>query len=151
MMKLNLDLIPSSSFYQNVRKILTKSQWSAISNQVRSEAYDICRICNSSSEPATDCHEVWFYDEHTLTQKLVKLEALCKRCHGVKHYGFSQLRGKEKETLQHMMKVNGITKKQAETAVNKSFQVWEQRSQKQWKLDISLLSEYNIDVSKIKL
>jgi len=48
------------------------------------------------------------------------------------------------------MKVNNLSYKDAEESINKSFEVWEKRSQKQWKLDISILKDYGIDISKIK-
>jgi len=48
------------------------------------------------------------------------------------------------------MKVNKLTENEAEEAIAKSFEVWEMRSKKKWKLDISLLEAYGIDTSKIK-
>lgn len=139
--------MPSSTFYRNVRAVLTKKQWSVISKQVRSEAYDICQICH---DHADDTHEIWFYDDHTVTRKLVGLRALCKSCHGVKHFGFSRIQGRGEQALQHFMKINELTRQEAEIAITKSFEVWQKRSQKQWKLDISILKDYGIDITKIK-
>ena len=48
------------------------------------------------------------------------------------------------------MKVNGLSREDAEAAIKKSFEVWRKRSEKEWTLDISLLSDYGIDISKIK-
>lgn len=76
--------------------------------------------------------------------------ALCPDCHGVKHFGFSQIQGKSEAALQHYMKVNGLDREEAEKAIAKSFDVWAKRSEKEWALDISILSDYGVDISKIK-
>src|ERR1700722_267423 len=101
-MKLTIELVPSSSFYQNVRAVLSPAQWRTLSKQVRSEAYDICEICGASSEQSLDCHEIWNYDDKKQIQKLVGLRALCKKCHGVKHFGLSQIRGAGEQSLKHL-------------------------------------------------
>jgi len=147
--RLSIELVPSSAFYKNCRQILTKVQWDILSKQVRSAVYDSCEICKID-HGQMDAHEIWFYDDHNLVQKLIGLQSLCKNCHGVKHFGFSQLQGKGAQTLRHFMKVNNLSYKDAEESINKSFEVWEKRSQKQWKLDISILKDYGIDISKIK-
>ena len=147
--RLTLELVPSTAHYKNVRQILTKTQWDILSKQVRSAVYDTCEICGNDNG-RTDCHETWFYDDHNLVQKLIGLQCLCKNCHGVKHFGFSQIQGKGERMLLHFMKINNLNRKDAEEAINKSFEVWKKRSQKQWKLDISILKDYGIDISKIK-
>jgi len=67
----------------------------------------------------------------------------------VKHFGLAQVNGKEKVALKHFMKVNKVTKKVAEKYIANEFMVWATRSGKNWKLDISILEEYGIDVKKI--
>lgn len=140
---LSLDLVPATAFGSNVRAILTRAQWASLSKQVRSQAYDICQICQGE---AHDCHERWSYDEGKSIQKLVGLIALCKSCHQVCHFGLARVQGKEKRAQQHLMKVNGWTNKQAEQHIQQSFKIWAKRSKKQWTLDISILSDYGIDV-----
>ena len=147
--QLSIELVPASAYGRNVREILTKTQWSIISKQVRSAAYDTCEICHSQ-DGQLDCHEIWFYNDNILTQKLIGLIALCKKCHGVKHFGLSELQGKRKETLLHFMKINNLSQIDAEKAIHKSFEIWEKRSQFQWKLDISKLKDYGIDIAKIQ-
>jgi hypothetical protein len=149
-MKLNLELVPSSCFYKNVRQILSKEQWSTISKQVRSSVYDACEICQSDSEQFLDCHEVWEYNDKKLIQKLIKMQALCKKCHGVKHFGLSKIQGKEAQAIRHLMAINKMTITQAKDYVAQAFQVWAERSKKTWKLDLSHLEEYGIDVGKLK-
>ena len=146
-MLLEIELVPQSCWFSNVRACLTKQQWSTLSKSVRSKAYDICEVCEAE---ATDCHEVWAYDDRKRTQKLTGMVALCPACHEVKHIGLARIRGKGEQALKHFMKVNGLSRKKAEATIQEAFQVWKKRSQKQWALDISILNDYGVDVSKIK-
>lgn len=149
-MILELDLVPASSWGSNVRSILTKNQWTAISQRVRSQVYDICQICEFSNEQPLHAHEIWRYYEREHIQKLIGMIALCPSCHRVKHFGLARVRGKEEQALRHFMKINKITKKEAEEYINKSFKIWADRSSKKWTLDISILNDYGIDTNKIK-
>jgi hypothetical protein len=80
-------------------------------------------------------------------QKLVALQSLCKACHGVKHFGFSRTQGKGEEAIKHFVAVNKMSRKSALKHIEKCFQEWEIRSKKKWKLDISFLSTYGIDIT----
>ena|ERR1700693_3567728 len=150
-MKLTLELVPASCFYKNVRQILTKTQWNILSRQVRSQAYDICEICHSNSEKSLDCHEIWEYNDTRLIQKLIKMIALCKNCHQVKHFGLARLQGREAYALQHFMKINKMQRKEAENYIQKAFMTWADRSQYNWSIDISILSNYSLKLTKEKL
>ena len=145
--RLTIELCPKTCWFSNVRSAISNGQWTYLSNKVRSDAYDVCRVCLAE---ARDCHEVWFYDDHNLVRKLIGLRALCKNCHMVKHIGYAEVQGKGERALRHFMKVNDMTRADARAAIKKSFYVWEQRSKKLWALDISLLNDYGIDVSKVK-
>lgn len=149
-MILNIELVPSSCWFSNVRSSISKLRWFTISKRIRSQAYDICEICRSNSEESLDCHEVWEYDDKKQIQKLIKMAALCKNCHMVKHFGFAQFQGKGELAMQHLMKVNKLTKKQAIKYLNGVMEQWVERSKKNWKLDISHLSEYDINISELK-
>jgi len=142
-LKLTIELVPESAFYKNVRALLTKDQWSALSKQVRSAAYDICQICNSPKQ-SLDCHEVWHYNDSKLIQKLTGLVALCKDCHMVKHFGFAQIKGKGEQALNHFMKINKLTRRQALTYIEEAFEIWKLRSKSSWTTDVSFLENYSI-------
>ncbi len=150
-MKLTIELVPSSSWFNNVRAVLTRKQWDVLRKQVYSEAWDTCQICGGAGpKHPVECHEIWHYDDKKLIQKLVGMIALCPDCHMVKHIGLAQLQNKSKKALKHLMKVNKISKKEAEKYIADSFMKWAERSSKSWKLDISILESYGIDVKKIK-
>lgn len=136
-MKLTLDLIPSSSFYKNVRSEVSKSEWDKIRKEVYKKANYVCEICGKKDR--LDAHEIFEYDEINNVQKLIGLIALCNRCHQVKHFGLAQIQGKEKEAYEQLMQVNGISFEEAKIYVAKCFAEWQNRSKKTWTLDLSYL------------
>ena len=150
-MKLTIELVPASSWFNNVRAVLTRSQWDVLRKQVYSQAWDLCQICGGvGPKHPVECHEIWHYDDKKLIQKLVGMIALCPDCHMVKHIGLAQVRNKGDKAIKHLMKVNKLSKKEAEKYVKESFEIWAKRSSKNWKLDISILESYGIDVKKLK-
>lgn len=148
-MKLSIELVPSSSWFNNVRAVLTQAQWDVLRKQVYSEAWDMCQVCGGvDSKHPVECHEIWNYDDKNLIQKLEGMIALCPNCHMVKHIGLAQIQNKGVKALKHLMKINGLKKKEAEQYIAEAFAVWEKRSRKSWTLDISYLERYGIDVKK---
>ncbi len=149
--KLTIELAPSTSWFNNVRAIVTKSQWDYLKSQVSSKAYNMCEVCGGvGPKHPVECHEIWSFDRKNLIQKLEGMIALCPNCHMVKHIGFAEVRGKKAEALHHLRRVNEMTIKEAERYVAEAFKVWAERSQKTWTLDISHLEEYGIDTQKVQ-
>lgn len=149
-MKLSLDLVPSSAWYSNVRSLLSPSEWKRIRDIVAVRANHKCEICGGiGKQHSVECHEIWDYSEE-LIQKLVGLIALCPDCHQVKHFGLAQINNKEEIALKHLMKINKISKKVAEKYVADCFMEWAERSSKSWKLDISYLKEFDINVPVVQ-
>lgn len=150
-LKLTIELVPSSSWFNNVRAILTRKQWDILRKQVYTQAWDTCQICGGvGSKHPVECHEIWHYDDNKLIQTLVGMIALCPNCHMVKHFGLAQVRKKDESALLHFMKVNDLKRKEAEKYIEEVFKKWAERSSKTWTLDISSLEEYGIDAKKIK-
>lgn len=150
-MLLDLDLVPQSCWFSNVRSEVTKQQWDKIRHEAYMEAEYVCQICGGiGPKHPVEAHEIWEYDEAALKQKLVGIEAICPSCHECHHWGLTRIRGKEKEALAHFMKVNKITKNKALSHIDKKFEEWKNRSKLQWELDISFLERYGINVQKIQ-
>lgn len=144
-MKLTIELIPKTCFYSNVRSKVSTSQWNHIKSIVGSKAYYICQICSGvGPKHPVEIHEIWDFDDNSLVQKLIGMIALCPLCHCCKHIGLAQIQGKYKKALAHLMKINKISKNKAQEYIKECFIIWEQRSQKEWTLDISILEEYGI-------
>lgn len=150
-LRLSIELVPKTSWFGNVRSAVTSTRWKAICKRVYSSAYDTCEICGGiGPKHPVECHEIWSYDDDKKLQQLKGMIALCPDCHMVKHYGFAQVSGKEEKALRHFMKVNKLTKAKAQEYVTAAFTQWAIRSCDQWQIDISILSEYGIDVKQIK-
>ena len=146
---LTIELVPSSSWGDNLRSRLTKAQW----DKIRKHSYQLanyqCEVCGGSGKNQgynwpVECHEVWHYDDINHVQKLTKLISLCPRCHMAKHIGRAQLDGKEGLVIAHMQKVNGWTHAQVQDHIRDSFRVWQERSRHPWELDIKALYEYGV-------
>lgn len=148
-MKLTIELVPNTSWGNNIRALMTKRQWNALRGMICDRAWGTCVVCGNSEKPL-ECHEEWHYNEKTQIQKLTGLLALCPNCHMVKHIGLARVQGKYDEGLKHLMKVNGLNKKEAENYVKESFSIWRGRNQYHWTLDLSYLKRYGIDPAKLQ-
>jgi hypothetical protein len=147
---LEIELVPAYSWFNNVRSAVSRPQWDVIRKQVYSQAYDKCQICGGvGKRHPVECHEIWSYDSLKKLQKLEGMIALCPDCHTVKHMGLAEVQGRGEKALQHFMKVNKLTRKQALTEVEKAFMLWSVMSASEWKVDISHLKNYGIDITKI--
>jgi len=141
--RLILDLIPHTCWFSNVRNHLEKEDWDKVRKKVFQYAYNVCEVCRGKGRKwPVECHEVFEYDEERKTQKLVRLVALCPTCHQVKHFGKAQMDGKEDEALAHLCKVNGWTRIQGRKYVNEQFDIYYRRSEIEWQLDLSYLTEH---------
>lgn len=150
-MLLILELVPSTSFFNNVRSAVSRAQWDTIRKRVYSAAYDTCEICGEiGPRHPVECHEIWNYDDKRKIQKLTGMIALCPACHTVKHFGLAQVQNKEKQAIKHFMKVNKLTRTQTDAYLKRAFTIWAERSQYQWTIDISHLKTYGIDVTKLR-
>ena len=78
--ELFVDLIPSNCWFTNVRTFVHFSDWDRLRNHIYERVDFRCECCNISTIHANvqlEAHERWEYNELTLTQKLVRLVALC--------------------------------------------------------------------------
>ena len=139
-MKLTIELIPKTSFYNNVRKILSRREWEVIRKETLSKANNICEICGGvSATKALDCHEVWEYDDLNHIQKLIKFMALCDRCHEVKHIGKAQIDGNFDRAEKWFRNINKLDYHTSHNLIIRTFDMWAIRSKHPWQLDITIL------------
>ncbi|MDO8416496.1 MAG: hypothetical protein Q7S87_09825 [Agitococcus sp.] len=68
--------------------------------------------------------------------------ALCPLCHKVHHLGIARRLGMLGSVKAHMLVVNRWTPAQMEQAIQHAYDVWEQRSEWNWSLDLSWLHDY---------
>ncbi len=149
---LYVDLIPSSSWYTNVRKYIDDVDWERIKEICKIRTGYKCEICrtspNFSEKNYLECHERFLFDKDARTQTLVRLICVCSKCHQVIHFGLSQIQGREDEAMAHLMKVNKWDFKRASEHIANRFGLWELKSEMSWELDLSMLE--NMDLPSFK-
>lgn len=135
-LRLTLDLVPSSAWNQNLRKLLPKNAWGKIRAEVLKKSEQKCMICGQKGK--LDCHEVWDYDDTNRIQKLAGFLALCRLCHAVKHLGYSDLKGNfsHDRLVKHFMKVNGCSHQDFLNHQKVAYAKFEERSHFEWGLDL---------------
>ena len=145
--KLTIELVPKSSWYSNVRSNVSKAEWDRLRHNSYEQAGHICEICgdvgtNQGYRHNLECHEIWDYDDVSLTQTLTGLVSLCPHCHTAKHPGLAQINGKLGIVVKQLQKVNDITLADAERLLSEAFVKYRERSKNKYTLDISFLDNY---------
>lgn len=131
------DMLPSSTWEQNIRTVLGTDMW----DRIRKHAYKAsgfrCEICGEGGK--LEAHEKFQLINETATQKLVKIMALCPLCHKVHHLGIARRLGMIHEVKAHLLRINRWTPRELESAIQEAYETWEQRSEWDWQLDLSWL------------
>lgn len=65
-LKLKIELVPSTSWYDNLRKYTLKQDWDKIRKKAYANYGYRCGICGA--EGRLNCHEIWEYDEKTYSE-----------------------------------------------------------------------------------
>lgn len=146
--KLTIELVPETCWFSNVRDHVSKPIWDRLRRTTYRAAKYRCEICGGVGDVwPVEAHEVWYYNDATLTQTLVRLIALCPSCHRVKHIGLAEMNGQGEEARRHLAKVNEWNEWQVEDYLNRMIRLYELRSKKRWSLDLSWLREsFGIEV-----
>lgn len=148
--KLEIELVPSSAWYSNLRSVLSPADWDIVRKLVYRKSGNICQICGSKGKYHVEAHEVWGYGivNGAYVQKLLHVQCLCPLCHEAKHIGLAQVRGFGDRARRTLMRVNNWNLDQTEKYIEQKFREWKQRSQYKWELDISEIVNYGIDLVK---
>jgi len=139
-LRLSVELIPQTTWGDNLRSLLTHEQWNVLRRAVYARADYICEICSSKSIQV-HCHEVWSYDDNTHTQRLIGLRCLCWECHAATHM-HSETGGSFYEDLEHYARINGVTVQDARNTVLEAYKQFRERSNHEWTLDTNWLNDY---------
>lgn len=148
--KLTIELVPKTAWLTNVRSKVTAPEWDKIRKKCYKAAGYVCEICkdvgkNQGVRHDVECHEIWHYDDKEKTQTLTGLIALCPWCHKVKHAGLASVNGEMHIVIDQLMKVNSMSRSEAERYVDECFEQWQERSKHKWSLDIEYLDKYLTD------
>lgn len=139
MYRLTIEMVPQTSWYDNLRKRLPKADWDRLRKKVYAQYNYRCAICQT--EGRLHCHELWLYDDEQHIQRLVGFVALCPLCHFVKHLGFATSMAEEgrldfERVVRHFMRVNRCSRSDFEARRDEAFQQWHTRSQSPWQVNI---------------
>lgn len=132
------ELIPRSSWFNNLRALLSQAEWDIIRKQRYRAADYRCEICGGKGEKwPVEAHERWRFDDEKQVQYLDGLIALCPMCHKVKHIGLAEMRGYYPAAKAWMAKVNNWPIDVCEVAIRGAFRQWDERSMIRWTVDYS--------------
>jgi hypothetical protein len=138
-MKLTIELVPSTAWYSNMRKVLSQAQWDTVRKQCYADYHHQCGVCGAHSR--LNCHEIWEYDDTNHIQRLTGYIALCDLCHHCKHLGLAGILAREgkldmQTVIDHYCQVNGCTQVDFEKDSAAAFAQWRERSRCQWTTDL---------------
>ncbi len=139
-LKLTAELVPRTSWYNNMRSVFPKATWDRIRRQVYSDFNRRCGICQA--EGKLSCHEIWEYDDQNHVQTLRGFVALCDWCHHVKHIGLAGILARRDElnfdkVVAHFMRVNECDKATFDKHYLHAMSQWAERSKHQWQVNLS--------------
>jgi hypothetical protein len=149
--RLTIELVPATSWGDNLRTRLRAAQWDKIRRKVYADAGSKCQICGGvGPRHPVECHEIWSYDDSRGVQALAGLIALCPACHEVKHMGYAEVTGNGRRARAHLALINGWTDDQAWKHRCDAMREWSRRSKRDWDVDLSwLYVEHGIDPSEV--
>jgi hypothetical protein len=146
---LTIDLVPKTSFYNNLRKVVSVNTWNILRKRTYSQYKVTCGICGVKNVDL-DCHELWDYNDANCVQKLTGLIAICKNCHMIKHHGYANILAHKgqldmKELIAHFLKVNNCTEAEYMSHKTHAFKEWTERSTKEWTVDLGEYEQYVVN------
>ena len=75
---LTIELVPRTSFYQNLRNMLPTGDWDILRRESYQRNLYRCEICDGAGPNwPVECHEIWDYDDEFNIQTLIGLQSLC--------------------------------------------------------------------------
>lgn len=138
-LRLTIELVPKTSWYDNLRKAMPKAKWDELRKSVYSEYDHQCGICGRKGR--LNCHEIWAYDDDNHVQRLKGFIALCPLCHHVKHIGLASILAQKGQldfdsVVQHFMEVNDCDRKTFLAHMEAACDQWRERSKHNWEVDL---------------
>ncbi len=134
-LRLTIELVPSASWYNNMRKVLPPHEWDKVRKKSYEDYNHKCGICGASGR--LNCHEIWEYDDWKHIQKLTGFIALCDLCHNVKHIGLAGILADKRMLdfeiiIRHFMSVNACGRNVFDEHREEAFKLWRNRSLHRW-------------------
>jgi hypothetical protein len=133
-MKLEIELIPSTSWGRNCRSIFSEGDWQLLRKFYFNNRSNKCEICGGNEK--LHLHEVFGYNNSTATQTLLSLQILCYNCHLCKHLGMANILGKTSQAFDHLMDINDLTYEQVLIIRKYAFDLWHERNEITWSVNL---------------
>jgi len=138
---LDIELVPRSTWYQNVRSAVSKQAWKDLRALYLKGQ---CQYCGYKG--VLHLHEIWGYDEVNYVQTLKGFVTLCNMCHHIKHLGLAGLLGQRGDidygrVIKHFCRINECTVEDFLADRAEAFEQWEERSKHEWTFDLTYLDE----------
>lgn len=145
-LKLQIELVPASCFWSNVRSNVTAKQWDNIRKPIYQKANFLCEICGGKgTKHPVECHEVWIYDDKTLIQRLDYFQSLCPLCHEVKHIGLAGILGNGPRAFNRFKEINKLDEIMAKKISGSVSKQWGIRSRQKWELNLDHLKQHGLN------
>jgi hypothetical protein len=143
--KLKPALVPRPLWGRSLYRKLPRKQWQALRRSVLEAAANTCAYCAAVYEKNMVCHEVWAYDDLNHVATLTAFEIGCRDCDSVSHFGHTlvsagddALDDRGDHVIAQLMKVNGISEREAHKLLDDAFGKWMDRSKhKTWAIQIA--------------
>jgi DNA polymerase III epsilon subunit-like protein len=148
---LYIDLIPKKCWFKNVRSCIEPEDWNRLRKYIYARANYKCECCGINTiknHTRIEAHERFEYDSDSKTQKLVRIIALCEKCHLVTHFGYAGVKGRREEAIEHFMKVRPQTKEELDKKIAVAFAIYRYRNTITWNLDLTLLTNNGFKLKK---
>lgn len=124
--------------------------WDRIRAHVAARVDGRCEACGHRpagvGHDRIEVHERWRYGADG-TQALMRLIALCHRCHEATHMGLAQVRGRGEAAMRHLRRVAGLSEAEAWSHRREAFALFLERSQRPWSTDVSMLTAAGIELT----
>ena len=131
------DMLPVTTWEQNIRFKLGTDAWDRMRRHAYRAAGFRCEICGAKGR--LEAHEWFELENETTTQRLKRIIALCPLCHAAHHVGLAQRRGVLPDVRRHLRDVNGWSESELNHAMSEAYEVWQQRCEWPWHVDLSWL------------
>ena len=145
--KLTLNLIPQTTWYKSVRSHIPRTKWDLIRKKIYQQANYTCEVCGINEQTYQGykkgwlhCNELWEFKDGK--QILTKLEAICRDCHLVKHFGYANASNQTEKAFKHLLKVNEWDIETGNKYIEQQFKEWEERSKVDWEINYQLINYF---------
>lgn len=150
-----VELIPKTAHFGSLARNLDPRSWQRIKAPYIAATGGRCQVCgfiaqrdpvfDHSHSRSIEAHEIWSYhlaaNSNNGIQRLDHIMPLCPSCHLMFHLGYADGIGLGEYIVGRLQCFNMWDDATAIPRLSRFFQIWEQRSQKQWIADVSIVDD----------